>query len=104
MALGTLAAAGPRKSGPLALEWREDFPAPPVPPSTPPDFQAAPVPDIRQSAPAQSSATGPQLRPDLFNPKGYNNGQGYLPGSTIEGQQSQRQRPVPGLNLRIPVR
>jgi hypothetical protein len=75
-----------------------------VPPASPPPFQAAPVPDLDLSAPAQAQRnSGPQLSPDLFNERAYNSGQGYTPGSTIERQQQQRQLPVPGFNLKMPL-
>jgi hypothetical protein len=96
--------ASPRRSAPIVLSPEDNFPLPPIPPTTPPAFQAAPVPDIDLSAPAQAERnSGPQLSPDLFNQRAYNGGQGYTPGSTIENQQRQRQLPVPGFNLKMPL-
>ena len=97
-------AASPRRSSPVILSPDENFPLPPVPPAKPPAFQAAPVPDLDLSAPAQAQRnSGPELSPDLFNQRPYNGGQGYTPGSTIERQQQQRQAPVPGFNLKMPL-
>jgi len=103
LGIATIAAA-PRRSAPLVLSPDENYPIPPVPPASPPAFQAAPVPDLDLSAPAQAQRnSGPQLSPDLFNGPVYNGGQGYTPGSTIERQQQQRQLPVPGFNLKMPL-
>lgn len=97
-------AASPRRSAPVIVSPDENFPLPPVPPVKPPAFQAAPVPDLDLSAPAQAERNrGPELSPDLFNQRAYNSGQGYIPGSTIERQQQQRQLPVPGFNLKMPL-
>jgi len=97
-------AASPRRSSPVIVSPDENFPLPPVPPVKPPAFQAAPVPDLDLSAPAQAERnSGPELSPDLFNQRAYNSGQGYIPGSTIERQQQQRQLPVPGFNLKMPL-
>ena len=102
-AMATMAAA-PHRSKPLALPPEDSFPLPPVPPATPPNFEAAPMPDLDLSAPEQAQRnSGPQLSPDLFKQHGYNGGQGYTPGSTIENQQRQRQSPVPGFNLKMPL-
>jgi hypothetical protein len=95
--------ASPRRSAPI-LSPDENFPLPPVPPAKPPAFQAAPVPDLDLSAPAQAERnSGPEFSPNLFNQRAYNGGQGYTPGSSIERQQQQRQLPVPGFNLKMPL-
>jgi hypothetical protein len=62
------------------------------------------VPDLDLSAPAQAERnSGPEFSPNLFNQRAYNGGQGYTPGSSIERQQQQRQLPVPGFNLKMPL-
>jgi hypothetical protein len=95
--------ASPRRPAPI-LSPDENFPLPPVPPAKPPAFQAAPVPDLDLSAPAQAERnSGPEFSPNLFNQRAYNGGQGYTPGSSIERQQQQRQLPVPGFNLKMPL-
>ena len=82
----------------------DDFPIPPIPPEHPPTDQSAPVPDTSLTAPlGPPPSQGAQLRPDFFGRKLYNNGQGYVPGSTIEGQQEQREKPIPGVNLKLPL-
>ncbi len=81
----------------------EDFPIPPIPPEHPPLDQSAPVPDNSLSAPIEQTPDGARLRPDFFNQKAYNKGQGYVPGSTIEGQQEQRLKPIPGINFKMPL-
>ena len=97
-------AASPHRAKPLALSPEDNFPLPPIPPATPPAFQAAPMPDLDLSAPEQAQRnSGPQLSPDFFDRRAYNGGQGYTPGSTIERQQQQRQLPVPGFNLKMPL-
>ncbi len=81
----------------------EDFPVPPIPPDHPPSDQAAPVPDSDFAAPSRPTRQGTQIRPHFFNQPIYNNGQGYVRGSTIEGQQDQRSKPIPGINLNVPL-
>jgi len=81
-----------------------DIPIPPIPPAHRPSYQSAPMPDQSLSAPTAPEASGPKLRPDLFNQRAYNGGQGYLPGSTIEREQQQRDKPIPGLNFTMPLR
>lgn len=82
----------------------EDIPIPPIPPAHQPSYQSAPMPDQTLSAPTIPEASGPQIRPDLFNQRAYNGGQGYTPGSTIERQQQQRDKPIPGINITMPLR
>ncbi len=99
-----LAGAGPqRKAGPLVLSTPDTFPVPPAPPSQAGRLQVAPMPDIDVTAPSSAPSNGPRLRPDFFPQRAYNGGQGYIPGSTIEGQQEQRQKPIPGFNLKMPL-
>lgn len=81
-----------------------DIPIPPIPPTNQPRYQSAPVPDQSFSAPIVPEATGTKIRPDLFNQRAYNGGQGYTPGSTIERQQEQRDKPIPGINITMPLR
>ena len=98
--------AGPRSPASKPLPTKppdDDFPIPPIPPVEPPAYQAAPMPDTERSAPALAAPRGTQIRPDFYSRRFYNGGQGYLPGSTIEGEQEQRQLPVPELNLKMPL-
>ncbi len=98
-----LTAAAPQKKKPLVLTPPEEYPMPPVPPRRPGRLQVAPVPDAEVTAPNTASGDGARLRPDFFPQRIYNGGQGYLSGSTIEGQQEQRQKPIPGFNLKVPL-
>jgi hypothetical protein len=86
-----------------AVEPEEDFPVPPIPPDLPPSFRDAPVPDNEAAGPTQAPQSGARLDPKLFNPKDYNIGQGYTPGSTVQSEQRRRAPPTPGFDLRVPL-
>lgn len=101
-----LLGASPYKQTPRPLvipQYNDTLLSPPVPPPQPPRYQAAPVPNTALSAPQLAPTTGTRISPHFFNQRAFNGGQGYVPGSTIEGQQEQRQLPVPGLNLNMPL-
>ena len=70
-----------------------------------PVFLPAPVPDLelddnslRKTGPAQV-----ELTPNLFHPQQTFWGDGYTPHSTVEDQQNGKLRPMPGLNLSVPL-
>ncbi len=100
-----LGGAGPQRAAtPLVIpQYGDDFPISPIPPASTFGYEAAPVPNGSLSAPQQPTTTGPKIQPRFFNQRSFNGGQGYVPGSTIESQQEQRQQPVPGLNLNVPL-
>jgi hypothetical protein len=112
--------AAPQRYVPLALV-DQPLPVPPVPPPSPRQKSAVP-----QNAPASSSwtafAPAPVPDSDLDNPTrpldsghveltpGFvhpfyksRQGDGYTPYSTLEEGQHSRYRPVPGLNLSVPL-
>ena len=63
--------ASPHRSAPPVLSPDENFPLPPMPPATPPAFQAAPMPDLDLSAPAQARAQQrPAAQPRSLQPAG----------------------------------
>ncbi len=101
-----LLGASPAKRAPAPLlipEYSDDFAATRAPPPQQSGYQAAPMPNDEVSAPAAAPKTGTRIGPKIFNQRAFNGGQGYVPGSTIEGQQEQRQKPIPGLNLDMPL-
>ncbi len=75
-----------------------------VPPSS--EFTSAPVPNSEASIPfvKDPRANQAQLGPGLFAPPttGYR-GEGYVPGSTPEGEQQRKLKPAPGINLTVPL-
>jgi hypothetical protein len=75
-----------------------------VPPSA--DFTTAPVPNTDANIPFVKNprASQAQLGPGLFAPPstGYR-GEGYVPGSTAEGEQQRKLKPAPGINLTVPL-
>lgn len=67
-------------------------------------FGPAPVPDqdldgyrLKQ-APAKV-----ELSPSLFHERLSTVGDGYTPNSTVDSEQTKRLRPMPGLNLNVPL-
>jgi hypothetical protein len=71
--------------------------------SPPSDFTPAPTPNTDVSAPRKSKQSKAELAPDLFRPRNRYDGDGYLPGSTVDNEQRQRAKPIPGMNLSVPL-
>ncbi len=68
-------------------------------------FAPAPVPDIdllphvpHNAGPAQA-----ELSADLFTAQKTYRGEGYLPGSTVQGSQTRHVNPAPGFSLKVPL-
>ena len=78
-----------------------DLPVPPIPPAQP-QYRDAPLPsDV--PAPGQAASSGVTVSPDMFQPKDFNLGQGYMDGSTVQGEQRRHIAPTPGVNLSVPL-
>jgi hypothetical protein len=100
----TTAGAASRKTSPQAPASTEDLPIPPIPPDQDGGYLAAPVPNNGVSGPSAGDAkNGPGLSPGFYQPKDYNIGEGYLPGSTVQGEQEHRAKPMPSLKLTVPL-
>ena len=98
------AAAAPRKGPARDVTPGEELPIPPVPPDLGTDYLAAPVPNNGISAPRPLDAErGTEISPGFYQPKDYNIGEGYLPGSTVQGEQEHRAKPMPSLRLKMPL-
>ncbi len=68
-------------------------------------FTPAPLPNSEASAPILREL-GPaqaKISPGLFNVKRQTRGDGYVPGSTIEGNEQKRFHPTPGINMSVPL-
>ena len=103
-AVALTAGAAPRKGSPPQTITNEDLPVPQIPPDLGAPYLAAPVPNSLLSAPAPLDARrGPEISPGFYQPKDYNIGQGYLPGSTVQGEQEHRAKPMPSLKLKVPL-
>lgn len=109
MSLARLAAAAssPQHAArsPLVEEApAEDLPVPPLPPDLPPLAQSAPIPNPDAQAPVTALQTArPGLRPDLYRPKSYNRGDGYLSGSGQYDEGRFKQGPSGGVRLDVPL-
>lgn len=110
-----------RRTAVLAILLLTAGAAPPYPPyafvqplSPPPaqraqsnwsNYTPAPVPNPDAENPADRSS-GPsrtELSPGLWRPqKGYQ-GDGFTPGSTVQGEQTRRYPATPQLNLNVPL-
>jgi hypothetical protein len=100
----TTATAAPRKTPAQDAAPQEELPVPPIPPDMGSGYLAAPVPNTGMSAPAQPGARpGAEFSPGFYQPRDYNIGEGYLPGSTVQGEQEHRAKPMPSLNLKVPL-
>jgi hypothetical protein len=78
---------------------------PPAPGGAGAGFLPAPVPnpDLASPPAASGRGAGPSVAPSFFHPEATYQGEGYLRGSTYEGDQERRLRPSPGLNLTLPI-
>ena len=81
-------------------------PASPLAPAAPGDnFTPAPMPnlDLDGSTLHKPGPVGVVVTPRLFRERQPTVGDGYTPNSTIDGEQTRRFRPMPGLNLNVPL-
>ena len=106
----TLLAAAPSKYGSLSAPLYEGATVAPQSGTTPErmagsSFTPAPLPDFDASAPALP-ASGPaqaKVTPSLFHTKKLVRGDGYMPGSTVEGNEQRNFNAAPGINLSVPL-
>ncbi|MBN9508219.1 MAG: hypothetical protein J0I21_03780 [Alphaproteobacteria bacterium] len=68
-------------------------------------FVPAPVPNPDLAAPrgGKDRGNGPSVTPSFFHQESTYQGEGFLRGSTYEGDQERRLRPSPGLDLKLPL-
>ena len=91
-------AAGPTRNG------AEVLPIPPIPPDLQDTSEAAPVPNNGTNQPlALQVPRGAALAPTLMTPKYTYQGEAFLSGSTVQTEQNRKVRPVPGVNLTVPL-
>lgn len=104
LALAASPAGSPKASpsGPPAATQPVTGPAA-VPSNTIPQMTDAPVPDPDVRAVPSPSESGTRVSPGLFSPRDFNSGQGYLSGSTNQGEQLHKLQPTPGVNLKVPL-
>jgi hypothetical protein len=97
--------AAPRQAGvELNISPDDALPVPPIPPAPTTEFRLAPVPDSDVSAPrAPTASQGASISPGFYQGKDYNIGEGYMPGSTVQGDQEHKAKPMPSLNLKVPL-
>jgi hypothetical protein len=75
-------------------------------PAVGPGFTSAPVPDADAVIPfiRDPRADQAQLGPSVFAPpQSTYRGEGYVPGSTVDGEQTRKLKPAPGINLTVPL-
>lgn len=68
-------------------------------------FTPAPLPNSEASAPVLRELGPAQAKfsPGLFHAGQSTHGDGYVPGSTIEGNEQKRFHPAPGFNMSVPL-
>ncbi len=107
MGLATPSSAAQRRGHPQEFEVtpEDEMPVPPIPPATASPYLAAPMPNTALGAPqaAETASSGARLSPGFYHPKDYNIGEGYLEGSTVQGEQERRAQPVPRLQFKMPL-
>ena len=102
LAAGTRSAHRPAASSTFEVSPSDNvLPVPPVPPPMPQAYSAAPVPGEATPVP-EAQETGAHISPELFNPRFYDEGDGYLAHSTMHTEQDRRVPPA-GLQLSMPL-
>jgi hypothetical protein len=86
-----------------APQTDEALPVPPIPPAVQPADEAAPVPDVALRQPTPAARSGLNVSPSLFNTPRQFRGDGYTPNSSAQAAQERQFRPIPGLNLQLPL-
>lgn len=68
-------------------------------------FTPAPLPDFEASAPVLRSLGPAQAKfsPGLFRAGKLVRGDGYVPGSTVDGNEQKHFSPAPGFNMSVPL-
>jgi len=98
LAAGLMMAAGAARNG------AEVLPLPPIPPDQQDTSEAAPVPNSDTNQPTNLQVPrGAALAPTLMTPKYTYQGEAFLSGSTVQTEQNRKVRPVPGVNLTVPL-
>lgn len=82
----------------------EPLPIPPIPPELPTQLDAAPTPNSVSAPVVAQAPRGAELMPTLMGPKQYYQGEGFLAGSTVQGEQQRKAKPAAGFNLTVPLR
>ncbi len=69
-----------------------------------PGFTPAPVPNLDLEPPVRPGGrSSAAVSPELFHMQRYYQGEGFTPGSTIQDEQSKRQKPLPGISVSMPL-
>jgi len=68
-------------------------------------FTPAPLPDSEATAPVLRTLGPAQAKftPGLFHASKLYRGDGYVPGSTVEGNEQKHFSPTPGFNMSVPL-
>jgi hypothetical protein len=99
-------AAGTPKSSPFAMATPLLPSGTSLQASPPPEvFTPAPMPDPDQtnSSWLKAAPAKVEVSPNLFHTRQSYLGDGYTPNSTIQGEQTKRIHPAPGLSLSVPL-
>ena len=106
----TLLAATPSKQGSFSAPLYQGVMVEPEHGSTPEQlavggFTAAPLPDSEASAPVlrRKGPAQATFSPGLFHAGKLVRGDGYVPGSTVEGSEQKHFNPAPGFNMSVPL-
>jgi len=68
-------------------------------------YTPAPVPNMDQAAPLQRALgpAQPEWKPGLFTSQSTYRGEGYTPGSSVQGNENRNVHPAPLLSLDVPL-
>lgn len=83
--------------------FADRLPTPPIPPSSPPRAELAPVPDPDIHPPAPPARTV-ELRPEFFKATRPDTSLAFAPGSRYQTADERRPLQTPGFLLTVPLR
>lgn len=66
-------------------------------------YTPAPMPDSDEAAPTAPASNEAQWSPSLFRAGHTYRGEGFVPGSSVQGSQNRNVRPAPGISLNVPL-
>jgi hypothetical protein len=68
-------------------------------------YAPAPMPDLDQGAPSlrELGPPRPELSPNLVVGQKSYRGDGFMPGSTVQGTEERNSHPAPGFALKVPL-
>lgn len=82
----------------------ENLPVPPIPPSSVPADQPAPMPNHDTPRPLEATNTSPTVNFRMFRQTSFDHSDGFTPGSRFQDTEDRRLIATPGLSVTVPLK